>query len=76
MHRKEKIRYTRPVLLPLGESARSVGAACSGGGAPGGGNPHCETGAAPSTHCRTGTIAGSKCDSGSAAGSCIAGGSG
>ena len=76
MRRKERVPYVRPVLLPLGESARTIGAACSGGGAPGGATPHCEAGAAPSTQCRTGTIAGQTCDTGSAAGNCIAGGAG
>jgi hypothetical protein len=58
--KRTKPKYESPVLVPLGEMARGIGA-CGGGSSP---DDSCGSGAAAPTSCGVGTIPGTTCGTG------------
>jgi hypothetical protein len=69
---KSKPKYEAPVVLPLGDLAKGIGATCK----PGGSANSCSRGAYAANNCKTGDAALSRCANGGAAsGNCRIGGS-
>jgi hypothetical protein len=71
-HESNKKRYEKPVLIPLGELATSMGAECVGGSSAG---QQCYGGDVANALCQSGTIANAACNAGGeATGVCSTGG--
>ncbi len=68
---KSKPKYEAPVVLPLGDLAKGIGATCKHGGSA----SSCSDGAYAANNCKPGAAALSRCANGGAAsGKCRSGG--